>query len=134
MNTAHSNSLGKTNLLLEWFFSNMDTTYVKQSSFDKLTAGWFNWEETAYWARMISPWVSSASSMRQNQHVWIPTVQQEYGSSCQLQADKCNIDTNEYRKPAQLISSWAPAHEKKKTTNKLTGNSMNVLNAVNVQS
>lgn len=31
-------------------------------------------------SKMISPWVSSTSSMRQNQHVWIPTVQQEYGS------------------------------------------------------
>lgn len=75
----------------------MDRTYVKQSSLLKLTAGEFNWEETASWASVISPRVSSASSMQQNPRVWIPEVQQEYGSSWQLQSDERNTDTNEYK-------------------------------------
>lgn len=102
---------------------NMDAAYVKQSSFDKLTAGWFSWEETAYWARMISPWVSSTSSMRLHQHVWIPTVQ-ECGSSCQLHADKLSIDTNEYETCAINFTLSSES-------NKLTGNSLNVFVLVN---
>lgn len=100
---------------------NMETAYVKQSSFDKLTAGWFSWEETAYWERMISPWVSSTSSMRLHQHVWIPTVQ-ECGSSCQLHADKLSIDTFE-----TCAINFTLSLE----SNKLTGNSLNMFVVVN---
>lgn len=97
---------------------NMDAAYVKQSSFDKLTAGWFSREETAYWARMISPRVSPASSMRLLQHVWIPTAR-KCGSSCQLQADKFNIDRNE---DETCTINFTLSSE----SNKLTRNTLNV--------
>lgn len=101
----------------------MDAAYVKQSSFDKLTAGWFSREETAYWARVISPRVSPTSSMRLLQHVWIPTAR-ECGSSCQLQADKFNIDRNEDE--ICTINFTLSAE-----SNKLTRNTLNVFVVVN---
>lgn len=81
---------------------NMDAAYVKQSSFDKLTAGWFSREETAYWARMISPRVSSTSSMRLHQHVWIPTVQ-NVAPLVNFKLTSLTL-TQINTKPAQLIS------------------------------
>ena len=55
-------------------------------------------------------------SMRRNQNVWIPTVQgeEEMGSTWQLQADKCNSDTNLYTSCTH-VSPSAQSYDKIKT-------------------
>lgn len=85
----------------------MDATYVKQSSFDKLTAGWFNWEET-------SPLSKSALSLS------VTRQQHEAEAAC-LDSDCRNMNvaplvnsgltsatlTQINTKTAQLISALA---------------------------